>query len=92
MLDMSLYLLYFLDGKESRYTHSKTLLPAGSKHYIPPYTKLHVDKETGPDFCVTAIGSKPNISLFMVINLNRRKYSLYKMYRHSKYFLVILIF
>ena len=24
----------------------------------PSYTKIHVDKDTGPDYCYTAIGNK----------------------------------
>ena len=27
-----------------------------TSQYLPSYTKIHVDKDTGPDFCVTAIG------------------------------------
>ena len=27
-----------------------------TSQYSPSYTKIHVDKDTGPDFCVTAIG------------------------------------
>ena len=28
---------------------------------IPSYTKIHVDKDTGPDYCYTAIGNNEKV-------------------------------
>ena len=36
----------------------------------PSYTKIHVDKDTGPDYCYTAIGIKGNVfSTLQFINI-----------------------
>ena len=29
--------------------------------WSPSYTKIHVDKDTGPDYCYTAIGNKEKV-------------------------------
>ena len=31
------------------------------KKWSPSYTKIHVDKDTGPDYCYTAIGNSENV-------------------------------
>ena len=31
------------------------------KKWSPSYTKIHVDKDTGPDYCYTAIGNNEKV-------------------------------
>ena len=44
----------------------------------PSYTKIHVDKDTGPDYCYTAIGNSENVFIkveVLEIILNEAKYA-----------------
>ena len=48
------------------YVGSEYSIPNHNSQFQPSYTKMHVDKDTDPDFCVTAIG-KMNLDILLSI-------------------------
>ena len=38
------------------YLGSESSIQNHNSQFQPSYTKMHVDKDTDPDFCVTAVG------------------------------------